>query len=530
MVALLGLALGSGCTAAGYAEQADEEVETVLAQADATALADREGWIRQPEPSPKEPEEATEEAGEGLVGEAEGEPDLVISLGSALKAGFTTAREYLTRQEDLYVSGLGLSLTRFQFGPQLDATLFYLWGNSENAPANHRTGAEFGLSQILPSGGTFRLASGLTTARVGGPHFSDPDNGRSWSSNVDFNLSQPLMRGAGYDVAWESLTQAERTILYQVRNFELFREDHAISIIADYYGLVSQRRQLANTRRNYEDAVYDREKSVAQRQVERITEEDLIQTRRREVNARNDLLVAETDYAFSLDAFRIRLGLPDADTVTLGEEVLPFEKVRLDADSAVEVALYNRLDLLTAKERVEDTARQLGISRNGLLPDVNIDLGYGRDGSAGDFGRATPPDDWRATAGLRIDLPIQRLPERNSYRTALINYDQAVRNYELLLQNTERDVRDALRNLDQLEEQISLAEQQIRQDERAVAVTQIRYEAGEIDARELLDSRQSLVNSQNGLIAVQVSHFIARLRLYRNLGLLFIEADGSWRA
>ena len=535
--ALLVAAIAGACSPMAYVRQADEDVDAVLGDADRTALADREQWIRQPETraEPESAEGAAAADDSGAADAAQAAPAgraarLEITLSSALRSAYTTGREYLTRREGLYISGLGLTLTRFRFGPQVDAAVTSVWGESDGGPSNTTLGADVGVSQVLGTGGTFSLRSGLSTTRTSGPHGADPDKGRVWSSNIDFALNQPLLRGAGYDVAWESLTQAERDILYEVRSFELFRQDYAISIVAEYFGLISQRRQLANTRSSYEDALYDRKKSEALRQVDRITDEGLIQTRRREVDARNALLVAETDYQFALDAFRIRLGLGEADEVIVGEEDAPFERVRLDADSAVEVALANRLDLITAREQVEDTERRLAISRNGLLPDVDLGLGYGLGRSDGSFAGATPPDRWAASASLRVEIPLQRLPERNSYRAALIGYDQAQRALELTLANTERDVRDSLRSLDQLEEQIALAEQQIRQDERAVALTQIRYEAGEIDARDLLESRQSLVDSQNALIQVQLSHFIARLRLYRDLGLLFIDENGSWRA
>ena len=72
------------------------------------------------------------------------------------------------------------------------------------------------------------------------------------------------------------------------------------------------------------------------------------------------------------------------------------------------------------------------------------------NGDGGTFGSATPPEDWSATAALTIEIPLQRLPERNSYRAPRSAYDRSQRDLELLLANTERDVRDTLRSLDQL--------------------------------------------------------------------------------
>ena len=140
-----------------------------------------------------------------------------------------------------------------------------------------------------------------------------------------------------------------------------------------------------------------------------------------------------------------------------------------------------------------------------------------------------PGKDSAYLKALAKEIPLQRVPERNSYRRALITYDQAVRGLELTLENVERDIRNSLRELDRLEQSIELQGAQITQDERAVEVTRIRYESGEADNRDLLDARQSLTNAQDALIQARVDHFIARLQLYRDLGLLFVDEKGRWR-
>ena len=109
-----------------------------------------------------------------------------------------------------------------------------------------------------------------------------------------------------------------------------------------------------------------------------------------------------------------------------------------------------------------------------------------------------------------------------------ISVDEARRNLQLEFDNVERDVRSQLRTLRQFDQQIELQKEQIQQELRAVAVTQIKYEAGDAQSRDLLDARRSLVNAQNQLIDLQAQHVIARLRLFRNLGILFLGDDGMW--
>ena len=175
--------------------------------------------------------------------------------------------------------------------------------------------------------------------------------------------------------------------------------------------------------------------------------------------------------------------------------------------------------------------RGLLIARDGLRPDLQLSLGYGLSDSAGLLKDVTPEgDQWEANAALVLELPLDRQAERNAYRSAQIALDRARRDLQLTFDGVERDVRSQLRSLKQVEQQIQLQTEQIAQEQRAVAVTQIRYESGDADSRDLLEARQSLVDAQNELIDLQARHVIARLTLLRTLGVLVLGDDGMWKA
>jgi outer membrane protein TolC len=532
-------ALSQGCTAPGaYVVEADAEVLPILEATEEAVLGDRESWVQAPEPAAPEPPapETPEQAGgdaPAVSAEAEAPAEALdeaqhLGLRSALAIAFTSSREFQNQRESLYLQGLDLSLTRYNFGPVLDGTVAFLWSDGENQVASTSLAADVGVSQILPSGGTFSMNGGLGVTAFG----DTPDPGEDdplYDSSVGFGLNVPLLRGAGYEVSHEALTQAERNIVYAIRDFELFREDFSISIAEDFFDLVSRRQRLDNLEQNYEDSLFDANKAEALRLVDRNQDEDVTRAKRTLINAESDLLQAQADYDRAVDSFKIRLGLPADTLVVIDEEQPPYLPVALDADSAVSVAIRNRLDLQTAAERVQDDERGVRIARNGLLPDMDLDVGFDVGGSGGSLGEALP-DAWTATAGMSLELPFDRQSERNSYRAALIGLDRSRRDLELLLDNVERDVRDQLRQLTRAELQIELQREQIEHERRAVAVTLIRYEAGDVDNRELIDARQSLVTAQNALIDLLASHFIRRLRLMRNLGVLFIEQDGMWRS
>ncbi len=521
-VGLLLVTAAGGC-ASWYAADADREVNAVLAKYTQRVLANRSDWVQRPATLPDEPD-APADAEPADPGET-----LLIDLPTALQLAFTSSRDFLDRSEGLYVDGLGYTLTRYNFGPILNATISYLWQDAEDTVGSDSHALALGASQVLPTGGDLTFSAGLTGDRTADrPPMAPQDEDFTYNSNMQVNLRQPLLRGAGFEVAWESLTQGKRDLVYAVRSFELFRQDFCIRIVEGYYRLVSQKLRLANDEQNYKDAVSDREKAEALRSLDRNTDNDVFLARRREIEAEDALLVARTEYKLALDDFRILLGSP-AGKVIVQDEQPEFQPVRFDAESAVKVALLNRLDLHTQRDRVDDARRQVRIARNALLPDVSLSAQYGLDGGPGDV-NDTVPEQWSASMGLEFELPLDRKAERNAYRAALITLQQARRTLERRCDEIERDIFDQLRQLSQVEKRIDLQRKQIEFEQRAVAVTEIRYNAGDVSNRDKLEARQGLINAQNRLIDLKVQHFIARLRLARDLGILFVDENGMWRS
>jgi outer membrane protein TolC len=534
----LGLLAAPACSTAWFVEDADREVDGLLSEFDHRTLGDRDNWIRQPLPAVEEPEEPAEEGAAGAsdseapqaVGEVEDEEVIELTLESSLSIALQSSRDYISRKESLYLQGLSYSLTLFNFGPQLNGTISYLLADSEQGSRSYAVDTFLGASQILPTGGTVSLSGRAGTDHIQGPHTFNSENRRSYSSSAGVSLSQPLLRGAGYEVSHEGLTQGERNLVYEVRSFELFRQDFAIGVAENYFNLARDQKQLSNDEVDFTQAVFDQEKAEALRKVDRNTDQDVILARRRKIDTETRLIGSRTNLQDAIDRFRIDLGLPPTTNVVVIEQEPPFQAVRLDPDSAVEVTLHNRLDLQTAREQLEDVERGLRISRNGLLPDLDLTGAWNFAGSDRHFDQASP-DLWSASAGLTLEIPLQRKAERNAYRSALIGLERQRRSYQELLDDVDRDIRNQLRRLDQLEQQIGLQEEQIEQTKKDVTVTQIRYESGsrEVQARDLLDARQALINAQNALLDLKASHFIERLRLRRDLGVFIIDETGMWQ-
>ena len=63
-------------------------------------------------------------------------------------------------------------------------------------------------------------------------------------SNLTVSLVQPILRGAFRDVRLEPLTQAERNVLYTVRDYARFRKQFYFGIVSGEQGYLSLLLQL----------------------------------------------------------------------------------------------------------------------------------------------------------------------------------------------------------------------------------------------------------------------------------------------
>ncbi len=512
------------CSPAWHEASADREVNGILTDYQAKVLSNREESVLYPKAMP-----AAETAVADLATvPGPPQPPREVDLTESLSLAFSSSRDFKNQSESLYLQGLGFSLTRYNFGPILNSTISYLWNSREGSRGSDTLGATAGVSQILPTGGIVSLTGSARTDGVAERSASFPGNEGDFGTSAAISLRQPLLRGAGREVAYESLTQGERDLIYAVRSFELFRQDFAIRVANGYYQLLSRKLQLANNEQNYKDAIFDRKKAEALRQVDRYREEDVFLARRREITAEDALLVARTEYQLALDDFRILIGLGPEVTIEIRDAEPVFEPVRFEPDSAVAAASANRLDLHTQRDQLEDTERRVRIARNSLLPNLDLTAGFGADGSGSSLPLAAP-DRTNATAGLTFQVPLDLHAERNSYRASLIGHEQAKRELERTTDEIRRDILNSLRELQQIESRIELQTTQIERERRAVAVTQVRYESGDAETRDVLDARQGLTTAQNALIDLKVQHFIGRLRLLRNMGVFFVNDNGMWK-
>jgi hypothetical protein len=168
-----------------------------------------------------------------------GRPAYLLTLDQAAELATINSREYQDRRETLYLAALPVTAERFSLGAQFFAAEQAIRENAGRTSVDGRTNSwtlnsGVGVAKLLPTGALLLLSFSNRTVF----DFLNPKKTIS-SSTLNFDAIQPLLRGGGQAVALEPLTQAERTLLYEVRSFARFRKELYVEIASNNGGSIS---------------------------------------------------------------------------------------------------------------------------------------------------------------------------------------------------------------------------------------------------------------------------------------------------
>ncbi|MBE7560258.1 TolC family protein [bacterium] len=545
---LTGLLLlgGTACSPDHYRKQADRQVYSIVTDKQVQVLGATREFSIEPvgmDPLAERPLEEARltEAGtwEILPPTPEAAPAALrtptrtqvvrLPLEDALGIGVLSSREYLRQKEDVYLAALSLTDARRNF----ETRYFGAVGGdvARNSDGTETVGgsASATLRRNLAAGGS--LALNLASNFL---HYLTGDFRDSSRSLFSLDLLQPLWRGAGRRIAQENLTQAERDAIYQIRSFARYQRTFAVDLADAYYRVLQQQDRVVNEWRNYESLAYSYVRNASLAEAGVLPPFQVDQVRQDQLRAYNRWIVAREDYELQLDRFKLRLGLPvDAPIILDDGELAKLHAqglipVEIDGEEAITLALANRLDLANMRDQLADTERRVEVARDNLRGDLEVALGLDVPSDANQPG--DPDWDGRSlSGGVDLDLPLERLSERNAYRRSLINLERQKRQLTQETDDVKLDVRVALRALEQARESYRIQTDSVAVAERRVESVDLLLQAGRATTRDLLESQEALLEARNALTAALVDYTIARLGFYRDLELLDVNEKGTWQ-
>jgi outer membrane protein TolC len=352
------------------------------------------------------------------------------------------------------------------------------------------------------------------------------------SSQVGATFTRPLLRNSGYKAEIEALTQAERDLLYALRDFVRFRKDFSVQVASSYYGVLGNRDAARNSFLNLEGSRRAGDRTRALATEGRTTQSDLGRIEQQELTAESSWLAAVRVYQRALDDFKIQLGIPVDTKIVLDDSELHNLKIQqpdIAIDDAIKVALAARLDYQNALDARADAERKIKLAIDRLKPQFDFVANGGFRSPNEDHGFPLPdPKLYYWNAGGVVDLGLDRKAERNAYRGSLISAERARRAAEQRRDEIELQLRESWRILEQARRTYEISEIGVKLAERRVEEQELLAELGRAKALDQVDAQNALLASKDQWTQALVAHTIARLQFWDNMGILYIKENGSW--
>jgi outer membrane protein TolC len=465
------------------------------------------------------------------------QPTNRLDLFRCIEYGVRHSRRYQDQTEALYGSALDVTLERHLLSPrpfaQVGANYTGGQGDVDYRAAVAVTGSA-GVRQRLPYGGEIvaqalvQFVNALTDSAESG----EP-------ASVALSGSLPLLRGAGM-INLEPLIGAERELVYQVRAFEDFRRQFAVDISRSYFNTLARQQAVRNRQLNYENLAVLTERTRALFAAGKISFLEVQRAEQALLQAENSVIAAREDYQNALDTFKITLGMPVSEELAIIPVALELDMPDIEGPDVLEAAHRYRLDLQTARDRIDDARRGVDNARNGLLPGLDLTAQAQAANRPDDPARKLDSRTLTYSAGATLDLPIDRLSERNAYRRALVAFERARRGFEELQDRVTANVQEDVRSIRTAQSSLRIQQESIALAERRLDLaSELLRQSGaggagraggntpRPDARDLVEAQTSLLQAQDTYEQARADLQVQVLQFLRDTGTLRVDPSAG---
>lgn len=476
-----------------------------------------------------------EESEESIVADIlqDGRPVYELSLFDAVESALRFNLQVRLNKLQPESSRTQIDSNRAQFDPTIIFDLPSAYGLNTRQGTNQLAGGDVITDETFRGGFTFRdrlefgtdWSIGWTASRAFSTNAFSNFN-PSFTTNLNLQLSQPLLQGFGRDVQTAQIVIARN-------NFEISEEQFRNQVLTTmrqvyraYWQLVFAQADLETRQQSLELAREQFERNRIQVEIGTLAPIETIQAEQQVATSELQVTQAAQSLADAEDDLKrlinIEAASPMGWNVRIDPTTAPPLEVRdIDLDTAIRTAIENDPALRQERIRLDSQALNLKVARDNLKPQLNFTGSINLSGTGGDFlirrGGFGSQDiievqeggfsdaiqnmisgdfrNWQV--GLQLQFPINNWSAKAQEAQAIIGERQiltriADREQELRVEITKaaRQVTSGARQVDQATTALELAERQLEAEERKFAV-------GTTTNFEVLRFQRDLAEAQN---------------------------------
>ncbi|MDR2852006.1 MAG: TolC family protein [Burkholderiaceae bacterium] len=460
---------------------------------------------------PLEPSHAT------MPGQAVSLNELTVklSLADAVFLGVRANRGIRSAYLDRIAQKFDLRVEEDRFNPKLVLTGRYVAGQNQSdlEPSDRYRAGQGALEATLLSkyGTRFSLSWTHEMANYDAA-------GRTRNGVGTFTVIQPLLRGAGKNIATADLRRA--SLAEQVNKLQLKStvSDTVTQIIVAYYTVLQAQEQLQIARDALSRSRQLLEINKAMIEAGRMAAFDAVQTEADGVN--QELAVEEA--LNHLDESRLsllRLLALDTDTRIQAVETLNAERTDIQLQKALAMAFEQQPAYLMQIIAADQAEIGLEVARNAQLWDISL-VGSASKGRNLNTGATVSSSsrNWDGYAGVQVEIPFGDLSRKQQEVTASVESEKQKVSLDEARQTLEQDVGNAVRDLGTRWRQYEIAQRAQELTQRKLEIEREKLRSGRSSNFQVLSFESDMRDAENARLNSLIAYLNARATLDQTLG------------
>ncbi len=358
----------------------------------------------------------------------------------------------------------------------------------------------------------------------------------AYTSDLNFSLSQNLLRGAGRRAATHSIRLAEynRQISEAQTKLEVIRT--LAEVDRAYWRLYAAIRALEVVEQQYKVAQAQFDRAGRKERAGTGTEVDIVRAQSGLADRAEQIIRAQNDVSLQERALKALLNIDglDVDSATHLEPASPPDPVEyaFEAPHLVRAALDNRMELLELELNLARDAANIAFAENQALPLVALQYTYGINGLGGTLDNSIDTlgrnnfESW--SIGLNAEIPIGNEQRKSSLAQSILTRLQTLATRDAREQAITREVYDAIDQLNSTWNRIIAAQQAVELNARVLEAEQRQFDVGRSTTTDVLDADVNLANARLSEIQAIVEYQVAQIDLAFATGTLLGQTKVDW--
>ena len=298
-----------------------------------------------------------------------------------------------------------------------------------------------------------------------------------------------------------------------------------MEVVASYYNIVRQQGLIDVAEKSVECSNELLRASEARLKVGLASKLDVFRAELLLSQAEESLINREEALELAMDTFKFNLGLDPREVVFLEMVEPEYQPVILDLDTQTQLALNSRLEIREERDRTHDAVRAVSVSRQSLLPQLDLNVRYERLGLGTNLSESFNLNDDAIGVFLSTSYALDQSSERASVAQSQLVLAASRRSVQLLEYNVTREVRAACRNIARIGKSIVLQEKSIDFAEKQFRLASLRYQRGLANNFDIIDAENNLISARSNYISLTADYNVALIELKRVTGTLDLHEE-----